>query len=101
MDKSKNEMTDEQKKVYYVIKISKLSSEEYKLEAGKWVASGICLINCFLPGINPKWPFSPSMAATSAAIVLYCMLAQKIKNKQQSEAYNELAKLNDSEGKSR
>ena len=96
-----NEITDEQKQIYYVTKISRLSSEEYKLKAGEWVGLGISVINFFAQGILPIWPFSPSMAATSAAIAIYCMIAQGINSKQQSEAYDELAKLNKTKGKSR
>lgn len=96
-----NEITDEQKQIYYVTKISRLSSEEYKLKAGKWVGLGISIINFFAQGTVPTQPFSPSMAVTSAAIALYCMIAQEINSKQQSEAYDELAKLNKTKGKSR
>lgn len=96
-----NEMSDEQKQVYYVTKIARLSSEEYKLKAGEWVGLGIGVINFFVQGIVPAWPFSPSMAATSAAVALYCMIAQEINSKQQNEAYDELVKLNKTKGKSR
>lgn len=94
MDKYTKNMTDEQKKTYYVTKIAKLSSEEYKFITGEHISLWLTVINFLLQETYSNWPLLLETYEISATFGIYCLIAYIINNKQQQKAYDELDKLN-------
>ena len=94
MNKKDENMTNEQKQIYYVTKLAKLSADEYKYKVGFWIGCGLTAIN-ILHHTFPNAPIPHLLPDNVAgAVALYCMISESVNKFFQRKTGEKLDNIN-------